>query len=957
MKRLLSLIVVCVLFLSVTGTGIAATVEGISNLGVAKGISFSTFTCDTFGIEIGKQQSVLFKTEVVANRKLSEKDVAVYDENDNFVTHLNDLGKNGDEKANDGIFSGNVALKSNTRREATYHVEILGNSSYTHTIAFHKNVKDIDWNLIDSTWKRIERLEDSLEAMGTPDEEIVALMYDYLVDYDYIESIQFDDDLTISFTFDSGIQNIFARFSDEQKAGVGNKDYSETIEAMKARDDYVGENKLAVYCPYYGYDSNFTFNYQTRANAMNSVLNFDGVDFYYGAQASVESFKNFDQYGIIMIDSHGAATNGGGYICIPAPGAYDQQDVAEGHLVLSGSTVYMRGTFMQKYCDTLPNTMIYVGICYGMAAGNLYSPLISHGAGFIVGYNNSVSFKFDGEIMDKYHEWLAKTDPSTNDLYTGGQAFTNTVNQLGAVDPYSSSQARFVYAGNVFLHARTHKIPVESVAINPSELTLYHNNTYQLELEVLPLEANKYTVAWASDNEEVASVTQNGFVSAGIDGTAKITCTITDFSQGAEIITEAECLVTIDGALAVTGLELSTGNLEIYTQGTYNIDARVLPYNASNQKLLFESSDEEILTVSEDGVILGVSQGAAVVYITTEDGGFTNRIIVSVQIGGLNAAANAPSGTLNFTSNTTYPWVEQAAENRLMAVSSNIGVGNTSSMMTLEAGFLPVGAQLVFEWKVSCEKSWDKLKFFRNGTVTAEITGETDWATYTFTVQTEGEYTFAWSYLKDLWTDGGKDCGYVDNVDIIIPGTVHTVTFLDFAGYEISTQEVAHGAAAQLPEEPFEIGHIFMGWSIPTSAVRSDLVVAPLFLVDPDYVAVYYTVTFVDFDDTVLFVDEQVLETKSATAPADPVRDGHKFVGWDTDFSSVTSDLTVKAQYVMYGDANNDGVLNSGDAVIILLYSLNPVELTENQMIAYDFNFDTLVNTGDATAILIALIS
>ena len=69
---------------------------------------------------------------------------------------------------------------------------------------------------------------------------------------------------------------------------------------------------------------------------MNAVLSFDKLDLYYGAAASVESFKNFDQYGIIMVDSHGAATNGGGYICIPAPGNYDQQDIAEGHLVRSG---------------------------------------------------------------------------------------------------------------------------------------------------------------------------------------------------------------------------------------------------------------------------------------------------------------------------------------------------------------------------------------------------------------------------------------------------------------------------------------------------------------------------------------------------------------------------------------------------------------------------------------------
>ncbi len=57
-----------------------------------------------------------------------------------------------------------------------------------------------------------------------------------------------------------------------------------------------------------------------------------------------------------------------------------------------------------------------------------------------------------------------------------------------------------------------------------------------------------------------------------------------------------------------------------------------------------------------------------------------------------------------------------------------------------------------------------------------------------------------------------------------------------------------------------------------------------------------YTVTFLDWDGTVLSVQE-VDYGAAAQAPADPVREGYSFTGWDVDFSSVTSDLTVTAQY------------------------------------------------------------
>ena len=60
----------------------------------------------------------------------------------------------------------------------------------------------------------------------------------------------------------------------------------------------------------------------------------------------------------------------------------------------------------------------------------------------------------------------------------------------------------------------------------------------------------------------------------------------------------------------------------------------------------------------------------------------------------------------------------------------------------------------------------------------------------------------------------------------------------------------------------------------------------------------YHTVTFVDWDDTVLKT-QSVLDGTAATAPADPTREGYTFAGWDVDFSSVTADLTVKATYTV----------------------------------------------------------
>ena len=64
----------------------------------------------------------------------------------------------------------------------------------------------------------------------------------------------------------------------------------------------------------------------------------------------------------------------------------------------------------------------------------------------------------------------------------------------------------------------------------------------------------------------------------------------------------------------------------------------------------------------------------------------------------------------------------------------------------------------------------------------------------------------------------------------------------------------------------------------------------------------YYHVTFVNYDDSVLY-EVDVLEGESATyrgsTPTKPEDSQYEYIfqGWDIDLSSITSDVTAKAQY------------------------------------------------------------
>lgn len=119
----------------------------------------------------------------------------------------------------------------------------------------------------------------------------------------------------------------------------------------------------------------------------------------------------------------------------------------------------------------------------------------------------------------------------------------------------------------------------------------------------------------------------------------------------------------------------------------------------------------------------------------------------------------------------------------------------------------------------------------------------------------------------------------------------YQVTFQDMNGNLIGTaQTVEHGQSAVAPQAPVVDGYRFTGWSADFSNVTGPLTVTAT------YTANQYTVTFVDWNGTVL--ETQTVAHGSAAAPTvTPSRAGYKFISWDTAFTNVTGNPTVTAQY------------------------------------------------------------
>ena len=168
---------------------------------------------------------------------------------------------------------------------------------------------------------------------------------------------------------------------------------------------------------------------------------------------------------------------------------------------------------------------------------------------------------------------------------------------------------------------------------------------------------------------------------------------------------------------------------------------------------------------------------------------------------------------------------------------------------------------------------------------------------------------------------------------------MHTVTFKDWDGTVLKTQEVQHGGDAEAPADPTRVGYTFTGWDKEFTNITADLVVTAQYEINT------YTVTFKDWDGTVLKT-QQVQYGGDAEAPADPTRTGYTFTGWDKAFTNITADLVVTAQYEMLGDVDGDGNVSMADALTILRMAMDILPV-ENQQIA-DVDGDGFITSMDA---------
>lgn len=182
-------------------------------------------------------------------------------------------------------------------------------------------------------------------------------------------------------------------------------------------------------------------------------------------------------------------------------------------------------------------------------------------------------------------------------------------------------------------------IPVSKVFLDCDQLTLTEGETHRLTHQISPSDATNLDVFWKTDNGSVATVSQDGTITAVSTGTANISVTSPDCDVA------AVCKVTVTPRhINSTELRISSSSIELAVGQSDTLYCQVLPSDASYQSVIWSSSDASVAYV-QDGIVKGVSDGTAV--ITASNGELAVQCNVTVLMPVASIALSSSALTLD----------------------------------------------------------------------------------------------------------------------------------------------------------------------------------------------------------------------------------------------------------------------------------------------------------------------
>jgi uncharacterized protein YjdB len=164
----------------------------------------------------------------------------------------------------------------------------------------------------------------------------------------------------------------------------------------------------------------------------------------------------------------------------------------------------------------------------------------------------------------------------------------------------------------------------ESVDVAPESVAAATGKKVQLKATVLPKDANDKTVAWASGDERIATVSAKGLVTLVGVGQTQVTATANDNPA-------ASAAVPVQGMELAQSIAFDSTLYTVNVGETTQLFATVLPQSTTDKTVTWQVKDKRVATVDENGLVTALKGGKTTVYAHTADGS-KKRASATVQV-------------------------------------------------------------------------------------------------------------------------------------------------------------------------------------------------------------------------------------------------------------------------------------------------------------------------------------
>ena len=193
---------------------------------------------------------------------------------------------------------------------------------------------------------------------------------------------------------------------------------------------------------------------------------------------------------------------------------------------------------------------------------------------------------------------------NTTSIASNAFSYPKKMTMYGPSDCYAQT-----YASGKGIKYVTQDIHATSVSLDSTEKTAERYDDFQLTATIAPLNFTD-AVVWTSSNEEVATVSDTGYVEICGVGTAVITVTAGNV--------KAVCKITVPQL--IDWIEFDEDEIELKAGQTYQLKPYISPSDATNKKLKYTSSDTKVAEVSASGLVTAKSEGEAKIRAAATDG-------------------------------------------------------------------------------------------------------------------------------------------------------------------------------------------------------------------------------------------------------------------------------------------------------------------------------------------------